>query len=112
MTNYLILIVLIVFIGAFIAKFGELFVALPGLLKWLAIPLLIALLIYGLSVIWPSIQQFFSKIPELFSKIPELFSKIPELFSKIPGLFSKIPELFSKIPGLFSDIISWFMGTL
>ena len=91
MTNYLILLVLVIFIGSFIVKYGELFVALLELIKWLAIPLLIALLIYGLSVIWPSIQQFFSKIPELFSKIP---------------------ELFSKIPGLFSDIISWFMGTL
>ena len=91
MTNYLILIALIIFIGAFIVKYGELFVALLELIKWLAIPGLIALLIYGLSVIWPSIQQFFSKIFEVFSGIP---------------------ELFSKIPGLFSDIISWFMGTL
>ena len=91
MTNYLILIVLVIIIGAFIVKYGELFVALLGLIKWLAIPGLIALLIYGLSVIWPSIQQFFSKIFEVFSGIP---------------------ELFSKIPGLFSDIISWFMGTL
>ena len=91
MTNYLILIVLIIIIGAFIVKYGELFFALLELLKYLAIPGLIALLIYGLSVIWPSIQQFFSKIFEVFSGIP---------------------ELFSKIPGLFSDIISWFMGTL
>ena len=91
MTNYLILIVLVIFIGAFIVKYGELFFALLELLKYLAIPGLIALLIYGLSVIWPSIQQFFSKIFEVFSGIP---------------------ELFSKIPGLFSDIISWFMGTL
>ena len=91
MTNYLILVVLIIIIGTFIVKYGELFVALLELIKWLAIPLLIALLIYGLSVIWPSIQQFFSKIFEVFSGIP---------------------ELFSKIPGLFSDIISWFMGTL
>ena len=91
MTNYLILIVLVIIIGAFIVKYGELFVALLGLIKWLAIPGLIALLIYGLPVIWPSIQQFFSKIFEVFSGIP---------------------ELFSKIPGLFSDIISWFMGTL
>ena len=91
MTNYLILLVLVIFIGSFIVKYGELFVALLELIKWLAIPLLIVLLIYGLSVIWPSIQQFFSKIFEVFSGIP---------------------ELFSKIPGLFSDIISWFMGTL
>ena len=91
MTNFLVLLVLVIIIGAFIVKYGELFVDLLGLIKWLAIPGLIALLIYGLSVIWPSIQQFFSKIFEVFSGIP---------------------ELFSKIPGLFSDIISWFMGTL
>lgn len=53
MTNYLILIVLIVIIGAFIAKFGELFVALLGLLKWLAIPLLIAGTIWALSNLGP-----------------------------------------------------------
>ena len=105
MTNYLILIVLIVIIGAFIVKYGELFVALLELIKWLAIPGLIALLICGLSVIWPSIQQFSSKIFEVFSGIPKLFLKIFEVFSGIP-------ELFLKIPGLFSDIISWFMGTL
>lgn len=46
MTNYLILIVLIIIIGAFIAKFGELFVILLELLKWLAIPLLIVLVIW------------------------------------------------------------------
>ena len=51
MTNYLILIVLIVIIGAFIAKFGELFVALLGLIKWLAIPLLIVLAIWLLPKI-------------------------------------------------------------
>ena len=98
MTDFLVLLVLVIIIGAFIVKYGELFEALLGLIKWLAIPLLIALLIYGLPVIWPSIQQFFLKIFEVFSGIPELFSKIP--------------GLFSKIPGLFSDIISWFMGTL
>ena len=91
MTDFLVLLVLVIIIGAFIVKYGELFVDLLGLIKWLVIPGLIALLIYGLSVIWPSIQQFFSKIFEVFSGIP---------------------ELFSKIPGLFSDIISWFMGTL
>lgn len=53
MTNYLILIVLIVIIGAFIAKFGELFVILLELLKWLAIPLLIALAIWLLPKIGP-----------------------------------------------------------
>ena len=91
MTDFLVLLVLVIIIGAFIVKSCELSVDLLGLIKWLAIPGLIALLIYGLSVIWPSIQQFFSKIFEVFSGIP---------------------ELFSKIPGLFSDIISWFMGTL
>ena len=53
MTNYLILIVLIIIIGAFIAKFGELFVILLELLKWLAIPLLIALAIWLLPKIGP-----------------------------------------------------------
>ena len=55
MTNYLILIVLIVIIGAFIAKFGELFVDLLELIKWLAIPLLIA------GAIWllPKIGSWF-----------------------------------------------------
>ena len=91
MTDFLVLLVLVIFIGAFIVKDGELSVALLELIEWLAIPGLIALLIIGLSVIWPSIQQFFSKIFEVFSGIP---------------------ELFSKIPGLFSDIISWFTGTL
>lgn len=53
MTNYLILIVLIVIIGAFIAKFGELFVALLELIKWLAIPSLIGLAIWLLPKIGP-----------------------------------------------------------
>ena len=53
MTNYLILIVLIIFIGAFIAKYGELFVALLDLLKYLAIPGLIALAIWLLPKIGP-----------------------------------------------------------
>lgn len=53
MTNYLILIVLIIIIGAFIAKFGELFVILLELLKWLAIPLLIVLAIWLLPKIGP-----------------------------------------------------------
>lgn len=53
MTNYLILIVLIIIIGAFIAKFGELFVILLELLKWLAIPLLIILAIWLLPKIGP-----------------------------------------------------------
>ena len=53
MTNYLILIVLIIIIGAFIAKSGELFVALLELIKWLAIPLLIVLAIWLLPKIGP-----------------------------------------------------------
>ena len=53
MTNYLILIVLIIIIGAFIAKFGELFLILLELLKWLAIPLLIVLAIWLLPKIGP-----------------------------------------------------------
>ena len=53
MTNYLILSVLIIIIGAFIAKFGELFVILLELLKWLAIPLLIVLAIWLLPKIGP-----------------------------------------------------------
>ena len=53
MTNYLILIVLIIIIGAFIAKFGELFVILLELLKWLAIPLLIVLAIWLLPKVGP-----------------------------------------------------------
>lgn len=51
MTNYLILIVLIIFIGAFIAKGVELGEALLALLKWLAIPSLIALAIWLLPKI-------------------------------------------------------------
>ena len=90
-TDVLILMVLLIFIGKFIVAYSDLFFELIKVLKYFAIPLLIALLIYGLSVIWPSIQQFFSKIFEVFSGIPKLFSKIPELFS---------------------DIISWFTNKL
>ena len=53
MTNYLILIVLIIIIGAFIAKFGELSVILLELPKWLAILLLIVLAIWLLPKIGP-----------------------------------------------------------
>ena len=93
MTDFLVLLVLVIIIGAFIVKYGELFFDLLELLKYLAIPLLLVGAFYLLSKvpIGPSIQQFFLKISEFFSRIP---------------------ELFSKIPGLFSDIISWFMGTL
>ena len=41
MTDFLVLLVLVIFIGAFIVKYGELFVDLLGLIKWLAIPGLI-----------------------------------------------------------------------
>ena len=51
MTNFLVLLVLVIIIGAFIAKFGELFVDLLELIKWLAIPLLIALAIWLLPKI-------------------------------------------------------------
>ena len=90
-TDILILTVTLIFIGKFIVAYSDLFFEFIKVLKYFAIPLLIALLIYGLSVIWPSIQQFFSKIFEVFLGIP---------------------ELFSKIPGLFSDIISWFTNKL
>ena len=53
MTNFLVLLVLVIIIGAFIAKFGELFVALLGLIKWLAIPLLIVGIIWALSKLCP-----------------------------------------------------------
>lgn len=53
MTDFLVLLVLVIIIGAFIAKFGELFVALLGLLKWLAIPLLIVGVIWALSNLGP-----------------------------------------------------------
>ena len=47
MTDFLVLLVLVIIIGAFIVKYGELFVALLGLIHWLAIPGLIAL-----AIIW------------------------------------------------------------
>ena len=53
MTDFLVLLVLVIIIGAFIAKFGELFVILLELLKWLAIPLLIVLAIWLLPKIGP-----------------------------------------------------------
>ena len=53
MTDFLVLLVLVIIIGAFIAKFGELFVALLGLIKWLAIPLLIVGIIWVLSNLGP-----------------------------------------------------------
>lgn len=90
-TKILILVVLIIFIGMFIMKLIEFPDALEDTIRLYGVPLLIALLIYGLSTIWPSIQQFFLKISEFFSGIPELFSKIPRLFS---------------------DIISWFTNKL
>ena len=53
MTDILVLLVLVIIIGAFIAKFGELFVALLGLIKWLAIPILIVAVIWVLSNLGP-----------------------------------------------------------
>lgn len=53
MTDFLVLLVLVIIIGAFIVKYGELFVALLGLIKWLAIPLLIVLAIWLLPKIGP-----------------------------------------------------------
>ncbi len=53
MTDILVLIVLVIIIGAFIAKFGELFAALLVLLKWLAIPILIVAVIWMLSNLGP-----------------------------------------------------------
>ena len=49
MEEFLVLLVLIVIIGGFIVKFGELFIVLLGALKYFAIPLLIAGTIWGLS---------------------------------------------------------------
>ena len=53
MTDFLVLLVLVIIIGAFIAKYGELFVALLELIKWLAIPLLIVLAIWLLPKVGP-----------------------------------------------------------
>lgn len=53
MTDFLVLVVLIVIIGSFIAKFVELFEASSDLLKWLAIPLLVAGAIWLLSKLIP-----------------------------------------------------------
>lgn len=90
-TQILILVVLIIFIGMLIMKLIEFPDALEDTIRFYGIPLLIALLIYGLSIIWPSVQQF---------------------FQRFLNFFSGIPELFSKIPRLFSDIISWFTNRL
>lgn len=65
-TQILILVVLIIFIGMLIMKLIEFPDALEDTIRFYGIPLLIALLIYGLSIIWPSVQQFFSKISEFF----------------------------------------------
>lgn len=53
MEDFLVLVVLIAFLVAFIVKFGELFIALLGVLKYFAIPLLIAGVIWGLSNFGP-----------------------------------------------------------
>ena len=49
MTEFLTLFVLIIIIGAFIVKFGELFVALAKVVSYFAIPLSIAGVIFLLS---------------------------------------------------------------
>ena len=49
MTEILTLVVLIIFIGAFIVKFGELFIALADVISYFAIPLSIAGVIFLLS---------------------------------------------------------------
>ena len=46
MTEFLTLVVLIIFIGAFIVKFGELFIALAKVVSYFAIPLSIAGVIF------------------------------------------------------------------
>lgn len=49
MTEFLTLVVLIIFIGGFIVKFGELFIALAKALSYFAVPLTIAGVIFLLS---------------------------------------------------------------
>jgi hypothetical protein len=49
MTELITLVVLIIFIGAFIVKFGELFLALAKVISYFAIPLSIAGVIFLLS---------------------------------------------------------------
>ena len=49
MTKILTLVVLIIFIGAFIVKFGELFTALAKVLSYFAVPLSIVGVIFLLS---------------------------------------------------------------
>ncbi len=51
MENFLVLVVLIIFIGGFIVKFGELFLALLGVIKYFALPLAIAGIIWVLPKI-------------------------------------------------------------
>ena len=46
MEQFLILVVLLIFIGAFIVKFSELFIAILQVLKYFAIPLIIAGVIF------------------------------------------------------------------
>ena len=51
MESFLLLTVLIVIIGSFIVRFGELFLALLGLIKYFALPLAIAGIIWVLPKI-------------------------------------------------------------
>lgn len=46
MQQYLTLVILIIFIGAFIVKGGELILALLGVAKYFAVPLIIGAVIY------------------------------------------------------------------
>lgn len=79
-TQILILAVLIIFIGMLIMKLIEFPDALEDTIRFYGIPLLIALLIYGLSIIWPSVQQFFSKISEFFQEFLNYFQKYQGYF--------------------------------
>ena len=55
MTEFLTLFVLIIFIGGFIVKFGELFVALAKVVSYFAIPLSIAGVIFLLSKLFQEV---------------------------------------------------------
>ena len=55
MTEFLTLFVLIIIIGAFIVKFGELFVALAKVVSYFAIPLSIAGVIFLLSKLFQEV---------------------------------------------------------
>ena len=58
MTKILTLVVLIIFIGAFIVKFGELFLALAKVLSYFAVPL-------SIVELFSYYQNFFRRLYEL-----------------------------------------------